>query len=102
MLALMRRLSEGEAAVRAGEWLTWEPACLLGRDLHRSTVLVVGPGRIGQAVAARVEGFGAHVLEAGRGDALEPLLGAGRRGDAALPAHRGDPRADRRGRAGAP
>jgi glyoxylate reductase len=74
MLALMRRLPEGEAAVRAGEWLTWEPAFLLGRDLHRSTVLVVGPGRIGRAVAARVSGFGAEVLEAGRGDALEPLL----------------------------
>ena len=35
----MRRLPEGEAAVRAGEWLTWEPTRLLGRDLHRSTVL---------------------------------------------------------------
>ena len=37
-------------------------------------MLVVGPGRIGRAVAARVAGFGATVLEAGRGDALEPLL----------------------------
>ena len=74
MLALMRRLPEGEAAVRAGEWQTWEPAFLLGHDLHRSTVLVVGPGRIGRAVAARVVGFGATVLEAGRGDPLGPLL----------------------------
>ena len=30
MLALMRRLPEGEAAVRAGEWLTWEPALAAG------------------------------------------------------------------------
>ena len=74
MLALMRRLAEGEAAVREGEWLTWEPARLLGRDLHRSTVLVVGPGRIGAAVRRRVEGFGATVIEARRGDALGPLL----------------------------
>lgn len=75
MLALMRRLPEGEAAVRAGDWVTWEPAFLLGRDLHRATVLIVGPGRIGRAVARRVEGFGARVVAAGRGDALAPLLG---------------------------
>jgi len=75
MLALMRRLPEGEAVVRAGEWLTWEPASLLGRDLHRSTVLVVGPGRIGKAVGRRVEGFGGRVIEAGRDDPL-PLAEA--------------------------
>jgi lactate dehydrogenase-like 2-hydroxyacid dehydrogenase len=74
-LSLLRRLPEAEAAVRAGEWLTWEPAYLLGRDLHGATVLVVGPGRIGRAVTRRLEGFGARVLTAGRGDALEPLLG---------------------------
>jgi len=75
MLALMRRLPDAQQEVRAGEWLTWEPARLLGRDLHRSTVLVVGPGRIGQAVARRVRGFGARVIEAGRGDRL-PLAEA--------------------------
>jgi glyoxylate reductase len=74
MLAAMRRLAEAEAKVRAGEWRTWEPAGLLGRDLHRSTVLVVGPGRIGSAVARRVEGFGARVLTAGHADDLGPLL----------------------------
>ena len=74
MLAAMRRLAESEASVRAGEWLTWEPARRLGRDLHRSTVLVVGPGRIGKAVARRLRGFGAEVIEAGRGDPLGPAL----------------------------
>ncbi|MBA3358561.1 MAG: D-glycerate dehydrogenase [Thermoleophilaceae bacterium] len=75
MLALMRRLREGEEEVRAGEWLTWEPARLLGRDLHGATVLVVGAGRIGRAVARRLDGFGCRVLTAGRGDSLDPLLG---------------------------
>ena len=70
MLALMRRLPKAQQEVRAGEWLTWEPARLLGRDLHRSTVLVVGAGRIGKAVARRLNGFGAKVIEAGRGDPL--------------------------------
>ena len=72
MLALMRRLPEGQAAVHAGEWLTWEPDWMLGRDLHRSTVAVVGPGRIGSAVARRAEGFGAQVVTVGRGEPLEP------------------------------
>jgi len=74
ILAVMRRLADGSAAVRTGEWLTWEPSLLLGRDLHGATVGIVGPGRIGRAVARRLEGFGARVLEAGRGDDLAPLL----------------------------
>jgi glyoxylate reductase len=76
MLAAMRRIPEGDAEVRAGEWLTWEPARLLGHDLHRATVGIVGLGRIGRAVKRRVEGFGARVLHAGRTDGvpLERLL----------------------------
>lgn len=76
MLAVMRRIPEGDAAVRAGEWLTWEPAWLLGHDLHRATVGIVGLGRIGQAVKRRVEGFGARVIHSGRRDGvpIEQLL----------------------------
>jgi glyoxylate reductase len=62
MLAVARRLCEGEALVRAGEWATWEPGLLLGRDLHGATVGIVGYGRIGRAVGKRVEGFGCEVL----------------------------------------
>ena len=75
-LALMRRIPEAEAEVRAGRWLTWEPARLLGRDLHGACVLIVGAGRIGTAVARRLEGFAARVLTAGRDDDLLPLLQA--------------------------
>ncbi len=74
MLAVMRRLPEGEAQVRQGRWTAWAPDGLLGRDLSRSTVLIVGHGRIGRAVAQRVRGFGAEVIVAGRDDQLEPLL----------------------------
>jgi glyoxylate reductase len=76
MLAVMRRIPEGDAEVRAGEWLTWEPARLLGHDLHRATVGIVGLGRIGRAVKRRVEGFGARVLHTGRsdGEPIERLL----------------------------
>jgi lactate dehydrogenase-like 2-hydroxyacid dehydrogenase len=76
MLALLRRLPEGEAEVREGRWLTWEPARLLGRDLHGARVLIVGPGRIGEAVGRRLEGFSAQVTTAGREDELLPLLKA--------------------------
>ncbi|NLT06299.1 MAG: D-glycerate dehydrogenase [Solirubrobacterales bacterium] len=76
MLAVMRRIPAGDAEVRAGEWLTWEPARLLGHDLHRATVGIVGLGRIGQAVKRRVEGFGARVVHSGRTDGMpvEQLL----------------------------
>lgn len=62
MLGVSRRLLEGDASVRGGDWLTWEPARPLGRDLHDATVGIVGYGRIGRAVAKRVEGFGCRVL----------------------------------------
>jgi glyoxylate reductase len=66
ILALARRLPEGSAAVRDGEWVTWEPDWLLGRDVHGATLGIVGPGRIGRAVAQRAEGFGMEVLHTGR------------------------------------
>jgi glyoxylate reductase len=76
MLGIARRLAEGEAFVRAGEWVTWEPGVMLGRDLHGATVGIVGFGRIGQAVAGRLEGFGCELLTNGRSDGvpLEDLL----------------------------
>jgi glyoxylate reductase len=62
MLGIARRLVEGEAFVRAGEWVTWEPGLMLGRDLHGATVGIVGYGRIGQAVGRRLKGFGCELL----------------------------------------
>ena len=74
--AIARRLPEGEAAVRAGEWLTWGPDWLLGRDVHGATLGIVGRGRIGAAVARRAEGFGMTVLHHSRssGVPLDELL----------------------------
>jgi glyoxylate reductase len=76
MLGASRRLVEGDAYVRRGEWRTWEPELLLGHDLHGSTVGIVGLGRIGRAVHRRLEGFGCELLftdESG-GVTLEELL----------------------------
>jgi lactate dehydrogenase-like 2-hydroxyacid dehydrogenase len=74
LLAIARRLAEGEAIVRAGEWRTWEPGLMLGRDLHGATVGIVGYGRIGQAVGRRLEGFGCELLTADRSSGLGDLL----------------------------
>jgi lactate dehydrogenase-like 2-hydroxyacid dehydrogenase len=62
MLAACRRLPEGAAAVKAGEWVTWEPDWLLGFDIAGATLGIVGYGRIGAAVARRAAGFDMDVL----------------------------------------
>ena len=76
LLAAARRIVEADAEARGGEWVTWEPARLLGRDVHGSTLGIVGMGRIGRAVAARADGFGMRVLHTARsgGATLDELL----------------------------
>jgi glyoxylate reductase len=71
MLGIARRLAEGDAYVRRGEWRTWDPSLLLGHDLHGGTVGIVGLGRIGRAVARRLEGFGCELLYTSRRDGVE-------------------------------
>ena len=71
MLGAARRIVEGDEFVRAGEWVTWEPGLLLGHDLHGATVGIIGFGRIGQAVARRLEGFGCEVLHTSRSGGVE-------------------------------
>ena len=76
MLAISRRIVEGERVVRAGEWRTWGPSFMLGRDLQGSTVGIIGAGRIGEAVARRLRGFDCELVFARRGerDSLDRLL----------------------------
>lgn len=74
LLAVARRLPEAAAAVRAGQWHTWEPRGWLGTGLRGRRLLIVGPGRIGRAVGERAAGFGMDVVYAGRGDDLAAAL----------------------------
>lgn len=63
MLMCLRRASEGERILRAGQWTGWNPTQLLGGHLTGRTVGIVGMGRIGQAIARRCHfGFGMQVV----------------------------------------
>ena len=62
LLAAARKLPEAVAAVRDGDWLTWEPAMYLGAAVFGATLGIVGFGRIGRAVARRASGFDMEVL----------------------------------------
>jgi glyoxylate reductase len=77
ILAVTRRLPEGEARVREGRWGPWQPAQDLGADLAGATLGIVGFGRIGRALATRAQGFGMQVLHTARssGVTLDELLG---------------------------
>jgi glyoxylate reductase len=74
LLAAARRLAPAAADVRAGRWRTWEPQGWIGHDVHGAALLVVGAGRIGQAVAKRGSGFDMRVSVADIGDDLLEML----------------------------
>jgi lactate dehydrogenase-like 2-hydroxyacid dehydrogenase len=65
LLAAARRLPEAWLAVKDGSWGPWQPLWMTGRDLHGSTVGIVGLGRIGAAVGRRLLGFGCRLLYSG-------------------------------------
>jgi glyoxylate reductase len=74
LLAAARRGVEANAAVRDGRWRTWEPQGWLGADVHGATLAIVGPGRIGEALARRATGFDMEVIRVGRDDDLHAAL----------------------------
>jgi glyoxylate reductase len=61
ILAVTRRVAEGDRLVRAGAFSGWRPDLLLGVGLQGKTLGIVGMGRIGRAVTRRAAGFGVRV-----------------------------------------
>jgi glyoxylate reductase len=74
ILALVRRIAEGDRLIRRREPWIWGPNMMLGRGLRKLILGVVGYGRIGQAVAHLARVHGMQVLHVGRGDDLDALL----------------------------
>ncbi len=66
VLAVARRVREGEALLREGRFGGWSPTMLLGMELSGRTLGVFGFGRIGRAVARRALGFGMRVIYCSR------------------------------------
>jgi glyoxylate reductase len=75
LLALLRRIAEGDRFVRSGTPWRFSLEFMLGAGLEGKSLLVVGPGRIGREVARLAEAFGARAVFAGRTDDLDALLG---------------------------
>ncbi|CUQ67544.1 2-hydroxyacid dehydrogenase [Candidatus Nitrospira inopinata] len=72
MMAVARRVVEGDQWVRTGTWLGWAPTQLLGADVTGKTLGIIGMGRIGQAVAQRAQGFRMRVLYESRRTVAPP------------------------------
>jgi glyoxylate reductase len=62
ILAVRRRVVEGDKLVRSGRWSGSYADAVLGRELTGSTLGIIGLGRIGAAVARRARGFELRVL----------------------------------------
>ena len=77
LLAAARRLIEGDHYARSADFTRYDPGYMLGREVHSSTLGIIGLGRIGAQVARRARGFDMSVLyhNRGRNAAAEQALG---------------------------
>jgi lactate dehydrogenase-like 2-hydroxyacid dehydrogenase len=74
MVALLRRIAEGDRFVRRRSEWEFSLEFMLGSSLDGKDLLVVGPGRIGHETARLAEAFGARTAFAGREADLPELL----------------------------
>ena len=86
VLALLRRICEGDRSLRRRDEWEWGPDFMIGEGLEGKELLVVGPGRIGRRVAELAEALGARVRFAGRSDDLVAAARERGRRQPALPA----------------
>lgn len=81
ILAVARRVVEGDRLVRTGGFSGWKPDLLLGTGLQGKTLGIVGMGRIGRAVVRRAAGFGMRVCYVTRDEPAPDDAGAAERVD---------------------
>ena len=72
LLAITRRLGEGERLIRSGDPWAWSIDFMLGRGLRGKTLGIVGYGAIGRATAARARAFGMEVVYTKRSPGPDP------------------------------
>jgi glyoxylate reductase len=73
ILAVSRRLVEGERLARSGDWHGWSPISMLGHRITGKRLGILGMGRIGTAVARRARGFGLSIHYHNRRRVPEPV-----------------------------
>ena len=61
MIGLGRRMLEGDAHIRSGNFVGWQPI-LYSPGLMGKTVGIVGMGKLGQALAPRLAGFDCRLI----------------------------------------
>lgn len=78
LLAAGRRLAEGDRYARSPAFTRYDPGYMLGREIHSSTLGIIGLGRIGQQVARRARAFDMRVVyhNRHRNDSAEKAVGA--------------------------
>jgi glyoxylate reductase len=74
ILAVTRRIVEGDDEIRTLARCEWEPLKLLGASLQDKRLGIIGMGRIGSAVATRARAFGMDVIGVRRGEPIDELL----------------------------
>jgi glyoxylate reductase len=74
ILGIARRVGEGDRLIRSGGWKGWAFDFMLGTELRGKQLGIVGPGRIGRAVAAKAPAFGMRVVYSGRGKSGDAMV----------------------------
>lgn len=63
IMAIAHRIAEGDKFTKVGKYIGWAPMLLLGTDVSKKTLGIIGLGRIGSRVAYHgVKGFEMKVL----------------------------------------
>lgn len=78
ILSCCRRLEEAIQMVKTGQFKGWKPTVLLGKELYKKTVGIIGMGRIGLAVAKRLKSFDCKIIyfSNNHNSTADQLLGA--------------------------
>lgn len=61
LLSLCRKVIPADNHVRSRDFKGWHTSNFLGKDLHHSKVGIIGLGRIGKAIARRVQAFNTEI-----------------------------------------